>query len=143
MNTGRYNYNCTDVSAMFAYEYQSWLHACAMKVHVKAGAQLIARFSSETDPLGVLALVREVVVGALGSEFAVRLEVARGSTAVYIAFVEDILSITGILEGLLQQGHRSTSFLTPTARLASWRLKQQVRSPAIFGQFLALTVAVY
>ena len=73
-------------------------------MRLKAGAQLIARFDSDEDPLAVLALVRKIVMGTLGSEVAVRLEVARGSTAVYIAFLEDDLSISGIVGGLKRQG---------------------------------------
>lgn len=61
----------------------------------------------------VLASVREVVVEALGSETAVRLEVARGSTAVYIALLEDISSISGIVEGLKRQGAQLSFILDP------------------------------
>lgn len=75
-----------------------------MKVRIKVGSQLIARFSCDKDPLIMLASVREIVVSALGSEFAVRLEVARGSIAVYITFLENNLSLCSIVEALSRQG---------------------------------------
>ena len=74
------------------------------QVHVKAGAQLIARFDSDENPLAVLAAVRKIVVGALGSDSAVGLKAARGCTAIYITFFEDEFSISSIVVSLIRKG---------------------------------------
>ena len=80
---------------------------------MRAGSQLIAVMDSKEDACTVLATVHKLVVGVLGRESAVRLEAARGSIAVYITFLEDDLSISGIVGGLKRQGAQLTFITDP------------------------------
>ena len=94
------------------------------QVRVRAGSQLFARFPCGMDALGVLGAVRKLAAEALGSESAVRVEVATGSVHIYITFLDEDLNISKFTLELRRKGARITfvedpkgcfGYMTPVA----------------------------
>ena len=71
---------------------------------MRAGSRLTAMFQSWDDAQATLDMMKQLVAATLGSESAVRLEVARACIVVYITFLEEDLSIDRLVRELRRKG---------------------------------------
>ncbi|KAK9827281.1 hypothetical protein WJX81_007914 [Elliptochloris bilobata] len=117
-------------------------------VRVEAGSQLIAHFDGDEEPLAKLATTRDLVVDVLGSEHAVRLEVARGSAVVYITFLKKDVAVGDIVVGLMLKGAQLTyisdpegqaGFMTPVGEGSSWTWFEPARPARLrYAEFVSV-----